>query len=153
MKRTAWARLFVAALGAGAALILWGWGKGRFASGAAPPPEAGRENFLLITLDTTRADRIGCYGYAGAQTPALDKLAARGVLFENAYAAAPITLPSHATILTGMYPLAHGARNNGRYSLPESALTLVTEAPVTPLVVRTKSVVSTPVTLALNVTV
>src|SRR5579871_6006146 len=57
-------------------------------------------NVILVTLDTTRADRIGCYGYEKARTPALDDLAQRGVLFERAYAPVPITLPSHATMLT-----------------------------------------------------
>src|SRR5579864_1686703 len=65
-------------------------------------------NLVLITLDTTRADRIGCYGYRPASTPVLDELAARGVLFETAYAACPVTLPSHATMFTGLAPREHG---------------------------------------------
>ncbi len=77
----------------------------------------GRPNLLIITLDTTRADRLGCYGYAQAQTPALDALAARGVLFENAFATVPLTLPSHATILTGLYPPEHGLHINGKGQL------------------------------------
>ncbi len=70
-------------------------------------------NLLLITIDTLRADHVGAYGYARAPTPALDALARSGMLFERAYAAAPITLPSHATMLTGRYPPHHGARDNG----------------------------------------
>src|SRR3954464_7127789 len=69
-------------------------------------------NLVLITIDTLRADHVGTYGYARAQTPALDRLARDGVMFERAYAAAPITLPSHATMLSGRYPPGHGARDN-----------------------------------------
>lgn len=86
-----------------------------------------RFNVLLITLDTTRADRIGCYGYAAAATPSLDALARRGVLFERAYAPAPLTLPSHASMLTGLYPPEHGLHNNGQGALPAGLPTLATE--------------------------
>jgi len=75
-------------------------------------------------VDTTRADRLGCYGYAAAKTPHIDSLAARGVRFANAYSPVPLTLPSHASILTGKYPFAHGVRNNGSYKLPPEELTL-----------------------------
>jgi arylsulfatase A-like enzyme/tetratricopeptide (TPR) repeat protein len=71
-------------------------------------------NLILITLDTTRPDRIGCYGYLHARTPELDALAKSGVLFERAYAPVPVTLPSHASIFTGLYPPEHGLRHNGR---------------------------------------
>lgn len=81
-------------------------------------------NVLLITMDTTRADRLGCYGYANAATPSVDMLARKGVRFENAFAAAPLTLPSHATIFTGLYPPEHGLRLNGQYALDESIPTL-----------------------------
>jgi len=74
--------------------------------------DANRPNILLITLDTTRADRIGCYGYQQALTPTLDALAAEGVLFERAYVTAPLTLPSHASLFTGLYPQEHGLINN-----------------------------------------
>jgi arylsulfatase A-like enzyme/Flp pilus assembly protein TadD len=83
-----------------------------------------RANVLLITLDTTRADRIGAYGYCPAKTPAIDRVAKEGVLFKNTYAPVPLTLPSHASILTGTYPLFHGVRNNGKYLLNPAALTL-----------------------------
>jgi choline-sulfatase len=76
-----------------------------------PAPPAAR-NLLLITIDTIRADHVGAYGYARARTPVLDRIA-RGIRFERAYASAPITLTSHATILTGRYPPGHGARDNG----------------------------------------
>jgi arylsulfatase A-like enzyme len=68
---------------------------------------------LLVTIDTLRADRVGAYGYAAARTPALDRLARDGVRFEHAYATAPITLTSHASVMTGRYPPGHGARHNG----------------------------------------
>ncbi len=88
-----------------------------------PRPQA-RPSLLLITLDTTRADHLGCYGYKTAQTPNLDALAARGVRFENAYASAPITLSSHATIMTGTFPPRHGARDNGLFKLNPDVETL-----------------------------
>jgi arylsulfatase A-like enzyme/tetratricopeptide (TPR) repeat protein len=75
------------------------------------------ENLLLVTFDTTRADHIGCYGYEDASTPTLDALAASGVLFERCITPAPITLPSHSTLLTGFQPYTHGARNNGTHKV------------------------------------
>lgn len=83
-------------------------------------------NLLLITLDTTRADRLGCYGYSNAITPSLDRLAARGTLLEHAYCTVPLTLPSHATILTGLLPPEHGLRVNNVLSLPEGTATIAT---------------------------
>jgi arylsulfatase A-like enzyme/Flp pilus assembly protein TadD len=77
---------------------------------AATPAAA---NFLLITVDTLRADAVGAYGSAARRTPALDALAAEGVRFDAAFAPAPITLPSHASLLTGLYPPGHGSRHNG----------------------------------------
>jgi choline-sulfatase len=68
---------------------------------------------LMITIDTLRADRLGTYGYAAARTSTLDALATRGTRFSHAYATAPITLTSHASMLTGRYPPHHGARHNG----------------------------------------
>src|SRR5258708_28091919 len=70
-------------------------------------------NVVVITIDTLRADHVGAYGYAGARTPTLDRLARDGVRFDRAYATAPITLTSHASLMTGRYPPAHGARHNG----------------------------------------
>ncbi|MCX6556149.1 MAG: sulfatase-like hydrolase/transferase [Candidatus Aminicenantes bacterium] len=81
-------------------------------------------NLLLITLDTTRADRLGCYGDCLAKTPALDALAARGILFENCYSPVPVTLPAHCSLFTGRWPIAHGVRNNGSYKLGEAETTL-----------------------------
>jgi len=71
------------------------------------------QNVLLITIDTLRADRVGAYGYARAATPALDALAKAGVRFERAFAPAPITQTSHASLLTGRNPQGHAARHNG----------------------------------------
>lgn len=84
-------------------------------------------NLLLITIDTMRADHVGAYGYAMARTPNLDRLAREGVRFDRAYAPAPITLTSHASLLTGLYPPGHGARDNGmamRDAVPTLATTL-----------------------------
>ena len=82
-------------------------------------------DILLVTLDTTRADRIGCYGYDGALTPVIDSLAAdHATRFDNAWTVAPVTLPAHTSIMTGMYPPTHGVRDNGIFRLEERALTL-----------------------------
>jgi arylsulfatase A-like enzyme/Tfp pilus assembly protein PilF len=91
--------------------------------GCRPTPPA-HPNVLLVTLDTTRADHIGSYGYGLAHTPTLDGLAREGVRVADAATAAPITLPSHSTILTGLYPAAHGVRDNGSYALGNDATTL-----------------------------
>jgi choline-sulfatase len=85
----------------------------REASPPGPQSTAPPRTVVLITIDTLRADHVGAYGYAVARTPALDGLARDGVRFEHAYAAAPITLTSHASLMTGRYPPGHGARHNG----------------------------------------
>lgn len=85
---------------------------------------AARPNLLLVTLDTTRADRLGCYGARDASTPNLDRIAREGVLAERAVAVAPITLPSHASILTSLFPPRHGVRDNSDFRLPEAVTTL-----------------------------
>lgn len=77
-----------------------------------------------MTIDTLRADRLGSYGYALARTPNLDRLAREGVRCDDAVAVAPITLPSHASILTGLLPPAHGIRDNGTAGLGAGAVTL-----------------------------
>ena len=81
-------------------------------------------NIVLITLDTTRAGRLGAYGYDAARTPVLDRLAREGILFESAISPVPITLPSHASILTGRDPPHHGVHHNGQYHLEASSTTL-----------------------------
>jgi len=81
-------------------------------------------NVLLITLDTTRADHIGAYGYGRARTPNLDTLAHNGVMFANAYCSAPLTKPSHCSILTGTYPVFHKVHNNANDYLDPANVTL-----------------------------
>jgi len=93
-------------------------------AGADPAGERPRaENVLLITLDTTRADAITCMGGPAGVTPNLDALASEGVLYENARTVTPITLPSHASMLTGLYPPRHTVRVNSVNALPASART------------------------------
>lgn len=87
---------------------------------------AGGPNVLLITIDTLRWDHVGAYGAVGTATPILDGLAARGVRFETAIAHAPLTAPSHASILTGLTPVRHGVRDNGAFALPANLPTLAT---------------------------
>src|SRR6516162_4816189 len=86
-------------------------------------PQPG-PNLLLITLDTTRADRLGCYGYSAGRTPVLDSLAASGVVCERAFTVAPLTLPAHASLFTGLYPAENGVRSNGRGRLDAAVPTL-----------------------------
>jgi hypothetical protein len=81
-------------------------------------------NVVIITLDTTRWDRLGAYGDGSAATPNLDRIAGEGVLFEQAIAAAPLTLPAHSTIFTGLLPPRHGVRDNGGYVLDPKHVTL-----------------------------
>src|SRR4029453_17962013 len=88
-----------------------------------PPAAAARPNVLLVTIDTLRADRVGCYGHAAASTPTLDALAARGVRFATAVAHVPLTGPSHASLLTGLGPLGHGFRDNGGFTLAPAVKT------------------------------
>lgn len=73
---------------------------------------------LLVTIDTLRADRLGCTGHAAARTPRLDALARAGQLYTQAIAPTPLTLPSHATLLSGLLPLEHGARDNKPFRFP-----------------------------------
>jgi choline-sulfatase len=92
----------------------------------APPAPAPAQplSVLLITIDTLRADRLGAYGDAKARTPVLDQLARQGVVFDSAYTPAPITLPAHASIMTGLVPPAHGVRGNGSFALGSTVPTL-----------------------------
>jgi len=94
------------------------------ACGAADPETVPRPDVLLVTFDTARADRFGAYGYEKSRTPNFDRLAEEGVLFDLALAPTPLTLPSHASILTGVYPPAHGIQDNERYSLASEAILL-----------------------------
>lgn len=95
----------------------------RVESEPLPPGSAGPD-VLLVTIDTLRADHVGAYGAERARTPTLDALAARGARFETAIAVTPITLPSHASLLTGVWPPRHGVRHNGTFELGEDLPTL-----------------------------
>lgn len=75
-------------------------------------------DIILITIDTLRADHLGCYGYQQNTSPNIDHVASRGFIFRNAFATAPITLPSHASILTGLYPSHHGFHDNAFFQTP-----------------------------------
>jgi len=81
-------------------------------------------NVLIFTLDTTRSDHIGCYGYPNIHTPNIDLVASEGILFQNATSQSPLTLPSHASIFTGTYPPFHGVKDNGGFYLEEDKVTL-----------------------------
>ncbi len=83
-------------------------------------------NVVLITLDSTRADHLGCYGARSGATPAIDRIAAQGVRFAQADSVVPLTLPSHATILTGLAPQRHGLRADGSGTLRLGIDTLAT---------------------------
>src|SRR5262245_47724015 len=109
---------------AGVVVLAVAAGVFRMRRASAPQQSSARPNVLLVTLDTVRADHLGCYGAAGAATPTLDALAASGVRFETAVAHAPLTAPSHASILTSHTPLGHGVRDNGAYVLPEGVRTV-----------------------------
>ena len=122
--------LAIVALAAGAA---WWWrqdGAPRTTAGGASLGRLPRGvqpsalNVVLITLDTTRADRIGAYGWKPSPTPNLDRLAAEGTIFEHATAPAPLTLPAHSSLFTGKYPPQHGVRDNGGFFLDERETTM-----------------------------
>ncbi len=91
---------------------------------AGRQPAPGALNVVVVTLDTTRADRLGCYGFPRVETPAIDALARDGFLFERATATVPLTFPSHSSIFTGLIPPHHGVRDNGGFFLDESRTTL-----------------------------
>src|SRR5712664_547318 len=109
-------------LGAALALVL--------AAACARPGEEPRHvappkrNVILLTLDTTRADHLGLYGHAAASTPILDRLGREGVVFDDAITVAPLTLPSHTSIMTGLFPPRHGVRDNGTFYLDDRFTTL-----------------------------
>jgi arylsulfatase A-like enzyme/tetratricopeptide (TPR) repeat protein len=84
------------------------------------------ENVLLVSIDTLRADHLGCYGYGPAETPTLDALAKKGLRFEHAATVTPLTLPAHCSLMTGKFPAAHGVRDNGGFYLGDDQTTLAT---------------------------
>jgi arylsulfatase A-like enzyme/Tfp pilus assembly protein PilF len=83
-----------------------------------------RLNVLLISIDTIRPDRLSCYSSEFVQTPHIDGLASRGIVFDRAFAHNPTTLPSHANILLGTTPLYHGVHDNAQFKVPGEFLTL-----------------------------
>jgi len=95
------------------------------ACGRSGPPTTPR-NAILISIDTLRPDHLGCYGHERETSPTLDALAAAGVRFEDVTAAAPWTLPSHASMLTGLYPSHHGVKNHDQ-RLSDKFVTLAEE--------------------------
>ncbi len=104
---------------------------GIFGCHRATPPSPSSQpvsSLLLITIDTLRADRVGAYGHAAARTPVMDAIARDGVRFDRALATAPLTLTSHASLLTGRYPPGHGARNNGLRMRPVPTLATMLRA-------------------------
>ena len=90
------------------------------------PAARARPSVLLVTIDTLRADRVGAYGGDASLTPNIDALAGQGVVFEEALASVPLTLPSHATILSGLEPPRHGVHDNGTFVFPPDRETLAT---------------------------
>ena len=87
---------------------------------------AGSKNYnvVLISVDTLRADRLGCYGYKRATTKHIDSLAQQGILFEKCFAQSPLTLPSHSSIMSGTNPTIHGVRDNLYFTFPQEIPTI-----------------------------
>ena len=104
--------LVLFALGTGLAAVA-GW---RYARTSAPVSGP----IILVSIDALRADRLPAYGYRGVQTPNIDALAADGVVFERAYAHAPLTLPAHAALLSGRLPIDTGVRDNVGFVIPDT---------------------------------
>ena len=89
-----------------------------------PKSEGKRTNFLLITIDTLRTDRLSCYSSPYLKTPNIDSLAQMGTLFSRAFAHTPTTLASHANMLLGVTPLSHGIRANAYFIVRQESPTL-----------------------------
>ncbi len=87
------------------------------------PLDIENMNIIMFTIDTLRADHLECYGYPGVKTPQINSLAEEGILFQYNIAQTPLTLPSHASIMTATYPLYHGIRDNGGFYLDEEHTT------------------------------
>lgn len=128
-------------LGIGLAVLLaalaWAFSKGR---GPARP-----RLILLVSIDTLRADHLGCYGYDRPTSPHLDALAREGVLFEDVSSPSPWTLPAHASLLTGLYPSHHTLKSHERFlptALPTLAMLLAREGFVTAAVVNSHNLSS-----------
>ena len=106
------------------AAAMWRYTQSRAGQQDLPAGALRGYNVLLVTIDTLRVDRVGAYGHAGGLTPALDRLAAEGLRLDSVRAHAPLTLPSHASLMTGLIPPRHGVRDNGTYRLDDQQPTL-----------------------------
>jgi arylsulfatase A-like enzyme len=106
-------RAIAAAVALASALMVW----------AAARARAPVRGVIVITLDTTRADRLPVYGFDGVRTPAIDRVAREGVV-DDATSVAPLTFPAHASLFTGNLPVRHGVRDNAGGSLSKTQLTL-----------------------------
>jgi arylsulfatase A-like enzyme len=109
----------------------------------AEAPGGERPNVLLVTLDTTRADHLGCYGYQRPTSPNLDELAQSSIVFENATSTSSWTLPAHASLFTGKFPTTHGVRHD-----PEGPLILAEGVPGVPAGIRARGLAPEEETLA-----
>ena len=122
--------LAIAGFGACALLLVWLWRRPPRTDAEARAaiarlrPSASALNVVVITLDTTRADRLGCYGFGGVETPNIDALAREGIVFEQSTATVPLTFPSHSSMFTGLVPPHHGVRDNGGFFLDQEKVTL-----------------------------
>jgi len=128
-KKTALWPFLVAGAVVVAAILIWI----SFGPHQTPAGKVGRlwarqgvekPNVILVTMDTTRADHLACYGYPNVRTPNLDALAQNGILFEQCTSTNPLTLPAHCSILTGFNPTYHGVRINGNTALSSEQTTL-----------------------------
>ena len=126
MSGNRFVRVFSQAAFAGALATLVGCRPAGAPSNSKPDADTRLRplSLVVVTIDTLRADRLHCYGNANIETPVLDRLAQRGVLFENAVAQTPLTPPSHASIFTGTNPTVHHVRNTGGFALQSSSITL-----------------------------
>jgi arylsulfatase A-like enzyme len=114
-----------AALICGAIAALAAVGCARTADrGLGPSGSLRGANVLLITIDTLRQDRVGAYGNTSGLTPNIDRIAAQGVRYAHAFSPVPLTLPAHASILTGLLPVRHGIHSNTGFRLDERVPTL-----------------------------
>ncbi len=107
----------------GLAVLLTAGGTAAAAAPPASPAPGAKPNLLIVTIDTLRADRVGAYG-GRLKTPNIDRLAARGVLFERAFAQSTTTLPSHTSLFLGLTPLHHGVHDNSNFVVGAGFLTL-----------------------------
>jgi arylsulfatase A-like enzyme/Tfp pilus assembly protein PilF len=113
-------RIRLRAVGAAVLLLLCG------CRGGTRLGPFGGASVVLVSIDTLRADHLPAYGYQGGRTPTLDRLAKEGILFEDVFSDCPLTLPAHASLLTGLTPPHHGVRDNVGFTLKPAHKTLAT---------------------------